>query len=403
MNIFCISIRNIKAKPLTATLSIVLFATGVFIISFLLLAKDQLTTHLEKNVAGINMVAGAKGSPLQLILSTIYHVDYPTGNISYDEARRLGKNPLVARTVPIALGDNYKGYRIVGTTADYAALYGGTLQTGTLWAADFEVTIGAKTAEITGLKVGDRFAGVHGFIETDHIHGEHRYTVTGIFERTGTVLDQVILTNISSVWRIHEHGGDEEHEEGEETVHLQDEQDREITALLVFYRNAMGAISLPRYVNRNTNMQAASPAIELNRLFSLMGASIQTIGLIAYLIIFISGLSIFVSLFHAMKERKYELALIRVMGGSKLRIFALVVTEGLTIAVTGFFIGTVLSKAAAFGVSWYTEGTFHYGMDTLGSLKDFVLLAGSLLIGLLASFLPAIKAMKTDISKTLSR
>jgi putative ABC transport system permease protein len=104
-----------------------------------------------------------------------------------------------------------------------------------------------------------------------------------------------------------------------------------------------------------------------------------------------------------MKERKYELALIRVMGGSKLRIFALVVTEGLTIAVIGFFIGIVLSKAAAFGVSWYTEDAFHYGMDTLGSLKkDFVLLAGSLLIGLSASLLPAIKAMKTDISKTLS-
>jgi putative ABC transport system permease protein len=403
MNIFRISIGNIKAKPLTATLSIVLFATGVFIISFLLLAKNQLTTHLEKNVAGISMVAGAKGSPLQLILSTIYHVDYPTGNISYDEAKRLGKNPLVARTIPIALGDNYKGYRIVGTTADYAALYGGTLQTGALWAADFEVTIGAKTAEVTGLKVGDRFAGVHGFIETDHTHGEHQYMVTGIFERTGTVLDQVILTNIGSVWRIHEHGEDDGHEESEGAVAAQDEKGKEITALLVFYRNAMGAISLPRYVNQNTGMQAASPAIELNRLFSLMGASIQTISLIACLIIFISGLSIFVSLLNAMKERKYELALIRVMGGSKLRIFALVVTEGLMVAVTGFFIGIVLSKAAAFGVSWYAEDAFHYGMDTLGSFKnDFVLLTGSLLIGLLASLLPAVKAMKTDISKTLS-
>ena len=405
MNILHLSIRNIKAKPLTATLSIVLFATGVFIISFLMIVKEQITAHFEKNVAGINLVVGAKGSPLQLILSTIYHIDYPTGNISYEDAKRLGKSPLVANTIPMALGDNYQSFRIVGTTADYASLYGGTLQAGVLWTNDFEVTIGHKAAETTGLKVGDRFAGVHGFIETDHTHGNHQYTVTGIFDRTGTVLDQLILTNISSVWRIHEHEEDDDDDDNEElnTVNNDDFQEKEITALLVFYRNAMGAISLPRLVNQNTNMQAASPAIELNRLFSLMGTSVQTISSIAYLIIIISGLSIFVSLLNAMKERKYELALIRVMGGSKLRIFALVITEGLMVAFAGLFTGMILSKLAVVGVAWYTDDVFYFDMNSLGNLKnDILLLAGSLLIGFAASLLPAIKAMKTDISRTLS-
>ena len=401
MNIFRISISNIKAKPLTAMLSIVLFATGVFIISFLLMIKEQATSHFEKNVAGINLVVGAKGSPLQLILSTIYHLDYPTGNIPYASVRRLEQNPLVERTIPVALGDNYKGFRIVGTTADYAALYNGAIQTGTLWAADFEVTIGNRVAETTGLKVGDHFTGVHGFIETDHTHGEHHYTVTGVFDRTETVLDQLILTNISSVWRIHEHEGIAEQQL--DSLDSVKGQEKEITALLVFYRNAMGAISLPRYVNQNTNMQAASPAIELNRLFSLIGASIQTVSVIAYLIIFISGLSIFVSLLNAMKERKYELALIRVMGGSRLRIFKLVILEGLMIAFTGFFAGVVLSKLASIGVVWYTEDTLHYGLDLLGNIKnDLILLAGSLLVGFSASLQPAIKSMKTDISRTLS-
>ncbi len=396
MNIFRISFKNIRAKPLSATLSIVLFATGVFIISLLLLVEEQIESHLEKNVAGINLVVGAKGSPMQLILSTIYHIDYPTGNISYAEAMRLGKHPLVARSIPMALGDNYKGYRIVGTSHDYAGLYNGNLREGKLWNDDFEVVIGTGTAGVTGLKVGDRFAGVHGFIETDHVHDHVMYVVTGIFEKTGTVLDQLILTNIGSVWRVH--GGEEENVDNNGT-----QDNREITALLVFYRNAMGAVSLPRYINQNTNMQAASPAIELNRLYSLMGTSIKTVSLIAYLIIFISGLSIFVSLLNAMKERKYELALIRVMGGSKTRVFMLVITEGLMIAFSGFIIGTILSKLTALGVSWYTEDVFHYGLDSLGKLQnDLVILACSLLIGFSASILPAIKAMRTDISKTLS-
>ncbi len=402
MNIFRISIRNIKARPLTALLGIILFATGVFIISFLLSAKDQLTSHLEHNVAGINLVVGAKGSPMQLILSAVYHADYPTGNISYAEAERLAKHPLVARTIPIALGDNYKGFRIAGTTADYAELYGGALQTGSLWNEDLEVVLGAKTAAATGLKVGDRFSGVHGFIETDHAHDEFQYVVTGIFKETGSVLDRLILTNVGSVWRIHDHE-DEEHEPGHEHHATEAHHEKEITALLVFYRNAMGAVSLPRYINQNTKMQAASPAIEINRLFSLMGVGIQTLGSVAYLIIFISGLSIFVSLLNALKDRKYELALMRVMGGSKMRIFALVIVEGLTIAVIGFFIGAVLSKAAAFGVSLYTEDVFHYGMNAFADVKnDVILLICSLLIGFSASVLPAIKAMKTDISKTLS-
>ncbi|MDR2037975.1 MAG: FtsX-like permease family protein [Bacteroidales bacterium] len=390
MNIFRIGFKNAKDKPLSTILSMVLFATGVFIISFLLLMKDQLESHLERNVAGINLVVGAKGSPIQLILSSIYHIDYPTGNISYTESERLGKHPLIARTISLALGDNYKGYRIVGTTKDYADLYHGELHEGNFWKEDFEVTIGAKTAEVTGLKVGDHFAGVHGFIETDHVHDHVQYKVAGIFDKTETVLDQLILTNISSVWRVH---GDED----------MDEDQREITSMLVFYRNAMGAISLPRYIYQNTNMQAASPAVELNRLYSLLGAGAQTVSLIAYLIILISGLSIFVSLLNVMKERKYELALIRVMGGGKMQIFALVVTEGLIIAFSGCIIGLFLSKLTAWGISLYTEDVFHYGLNVLGGIKnDLFILAGSFIVGFLASVLPAIKALKTNISKTLS-
>ena len=109
------------------------------------------------------------------------------------------------------------------------------------------------------------------------------------------------------------------------------------------------------------------------------------------------------SLLNALKDRKYELALIRVMGGSRMRIFSPVIVEGLTVAIIGFFIGILLSKASACGISLYTEDSFHYGFDSFGDLKtDFILLICSLAVGLSASVLPAIKAMKTDISKTLS-
>lgn len=445
MNIFLLNWKQIKAKPLSSILNIFLFATGVAIISFLFLTTEKIESQLNNNVAGIDLVVGAKGSPLQLILAGIYHIDHPTGNIQYKEALELTKNPLVKQVVPLALGDSYKGFRIVGTDQTYPELYHGELKEGKLWKSDFEANIGFKVAEKAGLKIGDSFAGIHGFIEeVGHAHDEHEYIVTGIFEETGTVLDQLILTNIASVWKIHEHHHDhhsDEHDDGHHQAHHSDEHDhahmdrdkhdgehthdqehdhehtaecnhnhgdntednREITLLLVKYTNPMGAITLPRLVNSSTNMQAASPAMEINRLYSLMGVGIRTINLIAGFIIIISAFSIFISLLNSLKERKYELALIRSMGGSRRKLFSLVILEGITIAFIGYLTGIVLSRIGMLLVSYYAESNFHYSLQQWFNLNDIYFLLVSLIIGLLSALIPAVKAMRThNISKTLS-
>ena len=413
MTIFHLSYKNIKAKPLSTALNLVLFATGILIISFLLLMKSQLENQLQKNIADIDLVVGAKGSPLQLILSSIYHVDYPTGNITLPDAEKIKHNPLVKKTIPLALGDNYHGFRIVGTNHDYSDLYKGKLKKGEIWENDFEVTIGSKVADEGGLKIGDQFAGVHGLMaEGGHEHAESKYTVSGIFNETGSVLDQLILTNIGSVWEIHSHHHHHhDEEEGEHSIDEHEEEEheehadttKEITSLLVFFKNPMGAVTLPREINKNTNMQAASPVSEINRLYSLLGIGIKSINMIAYIIILIAGFSIFISLFNSMKERTYELALMRVMGGKKTTLFAVIILEGIFITVAGFLAGLVLSRLAMLILSGYADSNFHYNLGNLFNTKQDLLLFGiSLVIGFLALLLPAIGAMRTDISKTLS-
>ena len=438
MNIFSLNRKQIKARPLSSILNIFLFATGVAIISFLFLTTEKIENQLSNNVAGIDLVVGAKGSPLQLILAGIYHIDHPTGNIQYKEAQELAKNPLIKKAIPLALGDSYKGFRIVGTDQAYPELYQGRLKEGLLWKTDFEANIGSKVAEKAELRMGDKFAGVHGFIEdAGHVHDDKEYIVTGIFEETGTVLDQLILTNIGSVWKIHEHHHEHSQEEHSETEHehgIENEHEhkhesdhnhatdldhdhgseldhnhgeetadsREITMLLVKYTNPMGAITLPRLVNSSTNMQAASPAMELNRLYSLMGVGVQTIRLIAGFIIIISAFSIFISLLNSLKERKYELALIRSMGGSRRKVFSLVILEGITIAFIGYLLGLLLSRIGMLLVSYYAESNYHYNLQQWFNMNDLYFLIVSLIIGLLSALIPAVKAMRTDISKTLS-
>ena len=406
MNIIQFNLKQIRSNPLSSALNIILFATGVTIISLVFSLKDSFEKQIDKNAAGIDLVVGAKGSPLQLILSGIYHVDYPTGNIDYDEAMELCKNPLIKQAVPLALGDNYDGFRIVGSDRRYPEIYKAELQEGSLWQEDFEVTIGAKVASRANLTIGSQFAGVHGLAgESGHVHKDTPYTVKGIFKETGTVLDQLILTNVGSVWRIHEHhhGHEADHDHGHEEQEVETEAHREITSLLIQYRNPMGAITLPWLINKSTHMQAASPVQEINRLYSLLGVGIQVLTYISGLIIIISALSIFISLLNSLKERKYELALIRVMGGSRFRLFSILMLEGISFAIIGYVVGFIVSRIAILLLSSYANDNFNYTLPDRITSADWTLLAMSIAIGIIAAVIPAVKAMHTDISKTLSR
>ncbi|RZL42297.1 MAG: ABC transporter permease, partial [Pedobacter sp.] len=264
MNPLKISWKSLWSKPLSAWLNIMLIAFGTGILTILLLASTQIEEKLNNNSKDIDLVVGAKGSPLQLILSSIYYIDFPTGNIPLKEANQLAKNPFVKRATPLALGDNYQGARIVGTDSNFISLYSLKTQSGKFWSADLEATIGANVAQEHNLKVGDTFFGAHGLTENKDQHKDHAYKIVGILAPQGNVTDNLILTNIASIWKMHEEP--HEHEEGEAHDHEKEEAEalnsRELTSLLIQYRSPMAVAMFPQMVNQTTNMQAASPAQE---------------------------------------------------------------------------------------------------------------------------------------------
>lgn len=434
MNILSLAWRNIISNPLNLLMSIILFGLGVGLISFLLLFNTQLKDKFDKNLAEIDLVVGAKGSPLQMILCNMYHIDNPTGNIPIKNAAPLLKDlhPLIKKAIPLSLGDNYKSYRIVGTNYDIIDLYGGKLKEGALWKNDLDVTIGRSVADEVGLKIGDTFSSAHGFAEDDHVHDEHKFTVKGILEGTGTVLDQLILTNTASVWKVHEgHGdagpetsenthnhddGNHTHEESnnhqhEDHIHdnsnqdLLNHMDQEITSVLIQYKNRTNfqALNFGRNINENTEMQAASPAIEINRLYNMIGVGTDALRGLAILIAIVSALSIFISLFKSMRERKYELALMRVMGAGRSKVFSLIILEGLILAVIGFAIGTLLCHVGMETIAKYLKADFRYSFTGWTWIKEeWWVLGVALVLGFIAALIPAIQAANTDINKTLS-
>ncbi len=392
MNIFKLSIKNMASRPLSTLLSLILLTLGVGMISLLVQANRHIQVQMSNNVRGIDMVVGAKGSPLQLILSAIYHVDNPTGNISMAEADRLSRNRLVAYGIPLSYGDAYEGYRIVGTDHQYPEIYQTNLENGRLWEESMEVTVGATVASTLGLEVGMNFTGSHGLAEEGMDHEEHVYTIVGILEYSNSVIDQLILTSLESVWHVHSHSDEDESTE-----------EKDITAMLIKFRSPMGMVQLPRMVNENTNMQAAIPSYEINRLFSLMGVGIDTLSAIALLIIIVSGLSVFISLYNALKDRLYEMALMRTYGATRLQLMWLVIQEGLILAILGFLSGMILSRIGLMAVSTLLESTYSYKFSGIGLIKqEWWLFLIAIVIGLLASIIPAIRVFNINISKTLA-
>lgn len=408
MSPFKISWKNIWSKPLNAALNILLIAFGTAILTVLLLASTQIEDKLEKNSKDIDLVVGAKGSPLQLILSSVYYIDFPTGNIPMKEAKKLMKSPFVKRAVPLALGDNYNGVRIVGTDSNYISLYGLTTQSGKFWSADLEATIGANVAAAQKLKVGDTFFGGHGLTEMKDEHQDHAYKVVGILAPQQNVTDNLILTAIGSVWKMHEErvdeSGDTDHgqsHEGEaDHVH---EEDREFTSLLIQYRSPMAVAMFPMMVNQTTNMQAASPAQESTRLFSLIGVGVDTLQWFAVLIMFIAAISVFVNLYNSLKERSYDLAIMRTLGASKGKLFSLIILEGLILTLIGTIVGVALGHGILQLIGSYQEST-QAKMNGLFLIREeFYLLAAGLMIGIIAAIIPAIQAYRSNISKILAK
>ena len=406
MNMLKLSWKYLISKPLSTGLNILLLALGLAIITVLILIQDQFENKMTKDAEGIDLVVGAKGSPLQLILSSIYHIDFPTGNIDMSDAMALSKNRLVKNIIPLGLGDNYQGYRIVGTNHDYLELYSAKMENGSAWDKPFDVVLGSEVADKLNLKLGDQFIGSHGIGSSSHEHDEHPYTISGILVPMGNVLDKLILTSIESVWYTHHEEHDHEKFEASvaKTGFPETDEDREVTSLLIQYRNPIAAVQLPRFINSKSALQAASPSFEISRLFELLGVGVKLVQGLAIVIIVIAGLGIFIALYNSLKERKYDLAVMRTLGASSGQLFVHILLEGVILTLLGAIVGIAIGHLFLSVLVMQNEQGALSGLTAAVFLKEeFWIILYAIIVGVIASLIPAWNAYQTDIAKQLTK
>jgi len=373
MNLLNVSWKNIWSNPLSTILSLILIAFGVGLLSLLILFQDQFSKQFEKNQAGIGMVVGAKGSPLQLILNSMFHVDAPTGNIDVEDATFLfnDKNPFIKQAVPLSVGDSYKSFRIIGTNRNILNLYSDKLQSGTLWESDMEAE------SIWAVHEG------HDHGEDTHAGHDHDHDSPASLDTTNSV-KQYTSKELSFL----------------------NHPEKAITSVLVQFnedkKRAIPVINMPRNITENTPLLATPPTYELNKFLANVGSLLKAVSYLAILIAIISAFSIFISLYNKLRSRKHELAMMRVAGGKPSQLFSLILLEAIIIGIIGSIIGLVLAHFSMMFISSLLNNQFHYGLD---AWKLHPMEAGlfclTILISIIAGIIPAIKAYRTDIVKNL--
>lgn len=391
--------RWLWARPLSASLSLLLMTLGLGAVGFVLIVGEQVSQRLARDLQGVDLVVGAKGSPLQLILSAVLHVDVPTGNIPLASVDRIAGHPLVAQVIPVSLGDSLQGHRIVGTTPAFLAHHQARFAQGQAWTAPMQAVLGAEVARRTGLRLGDRFVGVHGLGRGGHAHEDTPFVVVGVLAPSRGVIDRLVLTDLASVWEVHEAGTAMDEEDRRVLA-----QEREVTALLLRYRSPLGAVSVPRWVQAQAELQAASPAVEVTRLLRLLGVGGDLLQAFGALLLATAALSAFIALYHAVSERQRDLAMLRLLGARARDVAWVVALQAFWLAAMAALLGLALAQGLTALLAYALEQQRSLPLAAVAWPSTLLVVPGlALAVAAVSATLPVWRAYRLEVGQRAFR
>lgn len=387
------------------TLSTCIAATSIALAGGLLMTVWTLRTEAENTFArstgGFDAVLGARGSQLQLVLNSIFHLEVSPGTIPGNTSILLRRNPMVgraiARAIPLAVGDNYKGYRLVGTTAElfeeheYAegkkfAVSGN----GKLFDEDQKQALaGSFAAEKLGMQIGDTFHPYHGLTYAEDSQHEDLYTVTGILAPTGTPADRVIWIPLAGIQNMDGH---------------REETRNDISALLIKLKSKTAVAILDPMFNRQGNDYTfAQITPVMSRFFQKFGWFEKIMELVAYLVGLVAAGTILAILYNSMNERRREIAILRSLGARRNTLVLMVIFQSAGIALLGVLVSFVFYAIVATLATGIIREQTGVVLDLFAFHPVFLLVPiGMLGLGCVSGLIPAIIAYRTEVSQNLA-
>ncbi|MCC7125701.1 MAG: ABC transporter permease [Acidobacteria bacterium] len=404
--------RSLRQHLLSTAITVLSVGLACGLVMAVFAIKNQTYAAFTGGANGFDAVLGARGSQLQLVLNTVFHLETSPGNIPWSMYQAMQQDAGVDLAVPYALGDNYQGYRIVGTTPELFTRFPGEQgirmsNGGRVFAADSrEAVVGAVVAARTGLRVGQTFHPGHGIAFAEERDHEDEYTVVGILEATNSPMDRVVWIPIDGVYRMSGHvlRGAGRNFRPEVDQPIPDEH-REVSAVMLKLKDPQAGIYLDQAINRQgTRATLAWPiGRSMADLFEKLGWANRVLELVAYLVVVVAAGTILASLYNTMNERRREFAILRALGARRATVFAAIVLESTAIATLGVLAGFLCYAAIVSAAYFVVRGQTGVVLDIWRADAALWLTPlGMIAIGMLAGVIPALKAYRTDVATNLS-
>lgn len=408
MSLWHIAWRYLWRRTMVTLLTIVGVMLGSALICTVLTLHRETEEAFTAESSIFDLVVGAKGSPLQLVLSSIYHLDIPTGNIPYAQYESLKKDRRVKTAIPIGLGDNFSGFRIVGTIPEFFELTHlrskdepeeklFTVAEGSVFQNDFEAVLGAQVAQQTGLTIGDTFVGTHGLVSLpgSEEHGQFPYTVVGILDPSGTANDRAVFCSLASVWLVHD---------AEKQLHGKEDEPRETTAVLLQLKIPGMRMFLQTEIQDKTGAMGAVPINEILRLsMQVMGPVKQALIFVAYLVVIVAALTVLCTLYQSAERRRRDMAVLRTLGAHPVEVFILMLLEAVLLTATGILAGWLLGHGGLHIGGMYMQQATGLTINAWSTGADeWIALGWVALAGTFAGLIPAGLLYRVSPVKDLS-
>lgn len=404
------SLRQHALSTLVTAFSVAL-ATGLVLSVYAIQAQAR--AAFTSGPTGYDAVLGARGSQLQLVLNTVFHLETSPGNIPWSMYEAVKKDDRVALAVPYAVGDNYKGFRIVGTTTDAfpAEDVGpdGRFVAGAGRVFDptcREAVLGSFAAESTGLTVGSKFNAYHGIVYDERQKHEDAYVVVGVRAPTNTPSDRVVWIPIEGVFRMKGHAlrGTGETYVPNESEEIPDAA-KEVSAVMLKLKSPAMGMQLQQTIN--TQGKAGTLAWPIGavmaELFDKMGWIYKVLTLVANLVCVVAAASILASIYNTINERRREFAILRALGARRATVFAAIVMESATISAIGALAGLAVYVAVMWGAAWRVRAETGVVVEIFRFHWVLVVAPlGMTALGALCGLVPAFKAYRTDVATNLA-
>ena len=436
-----IAYKSMRQRALASTLTAVSVALGVTLMVTVLVIYGIVEAMFSQSAVGYDFVVGPKGSKLQLVLNAIYRVSQPVENLPYRFYRELKEDSRIAEAIPMALGDRTElgAFAIVGTIPRYFVVEYAPgknfSRKGDIIAKPFDAIIGSAVARKNSWDVGTQFRMVHGGAD-DHVHDE-QFTVVGVLAPTGTPNDKTVFVHLSGFYAIDGHDKpldeavrrvadfygetvdeeelaamvkkqaaehDHSHDDGHQHFHDIPEVQKEVTAIMVHMKRQIMAPGFQVQMSEGLKAQAVSPISEIRWLMDNVVGNVRTlIVVLTTLIIFVSGISIFVSIYNSMSDRRREIAIMRALGASRQAVFSIILTESVLLCLCGGILGLALGHGLVFIASPIVEARSGFLLDPFAfEPLEFVLLPILIVLASLVGFIPGMTAYRTDVAQALT-